>query len=310
MKKLLYLPLVFEGSNNEQKFLEKAFRKHFKVQTFNFMEAKKPDDEFLTLVQQFRPDIIHCQFQGTSRIHPRALASIKTVYPETIITQWTGDVRVDPIPEVVEYGKVCDLTLVASTTDIGEYERAGVKKAMYWQNAVDISQLKTSTQVLGGITFCGGRYTVFPNSEQRAELVERFRKEFLNGFFQPYGFGWLPHQVIPWDEQGDLYAKSFISLGHHNILGKRWWFSDRQLIAMAAGRPHLCQYTEGLEEQFTDMEHCVFYRSIDEAVEKAKWLLAHPVEATKIGLQGQQKIKEEHLWPTRVKEYLKLLKSI
>lgn len=307
--KLLYLPLIYEGSNNEQKYLAKAFGRQFsEVATFDYMSNPHPNDDFMTFTQQFKPDVIHCQFQGTNRIEPFCLAHIKAVYPNIVITQWTGDVRPEPIPEVVNYGKYCDLTLVCSTTDIEAYERAGVKQAAYWQNAVDETQFTRPSKKPKGIAFCGGRYTHFSNSQQRIALVEKFQKTFGDDM-TVYGFGWQPHQILPWDDQPQLYATKELVLGHNNVPGKRWWFSDRQMIAMASGRPHLCQYSEDLELLFDDMVHCVFYYSIDEAIEKAEWLRKHPDEASQIGLAGQALMREKYTWDTRVSEYIAILKD-
>jgi hypothetical protein len=301
--KLLYLPLLYEGTNNEQKYLEAEFRKHYEVEVFDFMNTPNTTPAFLTKVQQFKPDIIHCQFQQTNKIDPLALNNLKSLYPNTVISQWVGDVRPEPCEFYMEYAKYCDLNMVVSTTDVDTYTKLGVKNVRYWQNAVARKQLGKADSDPQNIIFCGGRYTVFPNSSERIELIERFLREFP-GKMNVYGFGWSdPKNLLPWDSQTENYSKHYLILGHNNVPGKRWWFSDRQLIAMASGRPHLCQYSEDLELLFDDMKDCVFYRSIDEAVEKAKWLLAHPKEAAKIGYNGRKRIYREHLWKHRVAEY-------
>lgn len=307
--KLLYLPLLWANQNNEQKHLEAEFRKHYTVDVFDFCNTPKPTDAFLTKVQQFKPDIIHCQFQQTNLIHAQVLGQIKSIFPNTIISQWCGDVRAEPSQEYLEYGQYCDLNMVVSTTDVDIYKNLNLKNVRYWQNAVARKQLMESSPNPRGIVFCGGRYTVFPSSQERIALIERFQREFPEQM-EVYGHGWTPTRLLDWDRQPEVYKDHIFSLGHNNVPGKRWWFSDRQLIAMASGRPHLCQYSEDLELLFDDMEDCVFYRSIDEAVEKAKWLLANPKEAAQIGANGRKRIYREHLWKHRVAEFKEFIAEL
>lgn len=312
MRKLLYLPLLYPGGASEQQYLERAFEKHFEVLTFDFYNFQGDTSaEFLKIVQQFKPDIMHGQFQGTREIEPGALGVIKSVYPKVIITQWTGDVRENVIPQYVEYGKYCDINFVVSLTGVEEYQKAGLKDVRYWQNAIAIpEQLGVPSRSPKGIVFAGGKYTVFNQSEERIALVEAFEQQFPNEF-TVYGFGWQsPPKCIPWQDQTSVYEKSYLVLGHNNVGGLKWWFSDRQLIAMASGRPHLCQYSEGLEEIFTDGEDCLMYRSISDALGKARWLLDNPKEATRIGLQGQKTVRTHHNWGKRVTEYLAHLEAL
>lgn len=309
--KLLYLPLVVNGLiyANEQIYLAKAFSKKFEVEIFDFYnENGHRGNKLLEIVQSFKPDVIHCQFQGTREIDPYILKLIKISYPKTIITQWTGDVRTEPISQMVEYGQYCDITFVCGKSLIKQYQDAGLADVRYWQNAVDKSQIGKLSKNHKGIVFCGGRYTTFPQSQERIDLIERFMK-FSD--FSVYGMGWeTPAKLLDWNKQTELYQKSYLILGHNNVGGIEWWFSDRHIIAMASGRPHLCQYSPKLEELFEDGKECVFWRTIDEAVEKAHWLLKNPKIATEIGIAGQKKVLKEYLWDTRVKEYIKEIKCL
>jgi hypothetical protein len=309
MLKLLYLPLLVPGGAHEQWYLAKAFDKEFACLVFDYYGFEgDADAEFRKIVQLFKPDVIHCQFQATDKIRAASLHHIKQVYPNTIITQWTGDVLAEPIPQTLEYSRACDATLVVSLSEMSFYERA-----QYWQMAFDPETQtgKPSTDPKG-IVFCGGRYTVFQNSEQRMELIDRFRKEFDD--MEVYGFGWtkpgIPNNLLPWAQQTELYQNKYLILGHNNVPNKKWWFSDRTFIALASGRPHLTQYTEGSEEVFTDMKEIVYYKTIDEAVEKAKWLLAHPREAAEIGLAGQRRVLKDHTWKKRVQQYKELVEKL
>ena len=307
MKKLLYLPLKIEGGAAEQVYLEKAFRKEFIIEVFDFLNYRgKRDSRFSELVENFHPDIIHCQFQGTKYIDPTLLAIVKLRYPKVVISQWTGDVREQPIAEVLEYGKYCDITFVNSVDDIKKYQQAGLRDVRLMFNAADAKAQKGKLSAKPqGIVFCGARYNSFSGSWTRIALVERFHQEFKEGF-SVFGSGWPFGQgILPWEKQTEVYQNSYLILGHNNIETLEGWFSDRVFIAMASGRPFLCQYSRNLEKYFVDMREMVYWHTIDEAVEKAKWLLVNSIEARKIGKTGKQKVLAEHNWDVRVKEFIK-----
>lgn len=301
--KLLYLPLIYGGVNNEQKYLSRAFSSEFETRSYDYYNFQgKKDDELMRIVQTFKPDVIHGQFHGTSYIQPFSLAHIKLVYPHTVITQWIGDVRPEPTKEVIEYGKYCDITFVVSQTDVEQYKAAGVKDVQYWQNAVSQEQIGHPARSPKGIVFCGGGHYGHPLTPQRRELVQAFKDTFKE--FKLYGPGWSEETpTLQWDRQTEIYEQCYLSVGHNQVDGKKHWFSDRSIIAMAAGRPHLFHYSEGMEELFEDMKEVVFWKTIPEAIEKAQWLLDNHKEATKIGKMGQKKIKEKYMWGNRVLEY-------
>ena len=303
--RILYLPLLYLGQNNEQKYLEAAFRRagHY-VEVFDYLNTPDADEVFLSKVDELKPEVIHCQFQGTNALRPASLGKAKMIC-SPIITQWTGDVRNDPpyIPEYIEYGKYCDLNLVCNVTDIDTYINEGLKNVYYWQNAIAVpEQIGEPAGNARGIIFCGGNYERFNQSEERRNLIAAFRQEF-GDLFQVYGSGWEPSQSLPWDEQTNSYARSYLILGHNNVGGKEWWFSDRQLIAMGSGRPHLAQWSTAIEDLFIEGVECCFYKTIGEAIDKAKWLLENPDAAARIGLRGQERVMREHSFDVRVKQY-------
>lgn len=310
--KLLYLPLLYLNQNNEQKYLERAFRKAgLEVEVFDYLNTPESNNELQDIVTRFKPDVIHCQFQGTSVIRPSLLEELRSMSPNLIITQWTGDVRDNPpyIPEVVEYGKYCDITFVSNLTDSDIYKEQGLTDVRYWQNAVaNPEQIGEPVDNHKGIIFCGGNYDRFNQSQERKDLVKAFQDAFGDQFYL-YGPGWEGRPTLPWDEQTEQYAKSSVILGQNNVGGKEWWFSDRTLIAMASGRPFLAEYSEGIEQVFDEGSDCLFWRTIPEAVEKARWLLEHGDEAQEIGLDGQKEVLKRHTWNTRVQEYLHHIKD-
>ena len=309
MKKLLYIPLIASGGASEQYDLEAAFRRVFEVRVFDFLRSDNPNGDLIQHFDVFQPDIVHGQFQETNRISPSVLGNLKKHHPKVAFTQWCGDIREGPLPHVVDIGREIDLTLISHVGGLAEYSVRTGKPVAYWQNAVGERFFTDPSPEASGVVFCGNRYGHFPQSDERDRLVKAFQERFGREF-KVYGNGWSGGiNPIPWVDQPKVYRESRIVLGHNHVL-QEWFFSDRQLIAMASGTPHLCQHSPNLEGCFEDKKTCMFYRTVQEALELATWLLEHPIVASSIGRAGQSFVREKHSWDVRVQEYIDLVRRI
>ena len=313
--RLLYLPLL-HGFADTQTGLEKAFRSHFEVRTFDFIRAHDASNQLVQLCREFKPEIIHAQIQGTNNLDANVWDRIREINPNTIVTQWSGDVRVNAIEEMLRHGAKMDLTLLSSKGQIPLYEQGGCRKVAYWQVAVDremqfVQQELPWSERRHGIIFCGNHSPSFPDSWKRQSVVQKLSRTFPD--FYAFGQGWNGQArwggICSYRDQTNFYHKAKISVGCNNFNNVDWYFSDRQLVAMAAGTVHVCHYIPGLENIFTDGEHCVWYHTEEEAVAKIEWLLKDEAARQRIGTAGRDKVREEHTWDTRVLEYISLLRE-
>jgi len=313
MKKLLYLPLIYQGGN-EQWDLLKAFQKVYEVKTLDHLNLNEANGLLAGLVEGWQPDIVHCQF--SDHIDPVVVKSLKEKYPAIVWTQWTGDCRPYPLPLIAEFGKIVDLTLLASGIGQKElYEKAGVKKVGYWQHAAPdwafLPQLPHEERK--GIVMLAHNYDPIDPSGDRKELVERLSQEFDD--FIVYGSGWTDNvrhgDPIPWPKQSPIYQKAKISVGTNGVNTVTGYWSDRPYLAMASGTPHLTHYVSGWEEQFDIGVESFTYRSIDDAVTKLKWILqADPALIDEVGRVGQAKVRENHTFDKRVEEYQEMVAAL
>jgi glycosyltransferase involved in cell wall biosynthesis len=62
----------------------------------------------------------------------------------------------------------------------------------------------------------------------------------------------------------------------------------RIMETLLAGRPLLTPRVDGLDGILVENEHALFYDSAQDAIEKAKWCLAHPKEAEAMAQRGQE----------------------
>lgn len=310
MKKLLYLPLNVAGGASEQVDLAAAFRKVYEVETFDHLNSTNPNGGFIEAFTAFRPDIVHAQW--SDKITPSIISGLQQDFPQTIWTQWSGDCREEPVPLIVEYGRYMDATLLASGDGQREhYEGETGSRVFWWQHAIADWQLlphipeKDKT----GIVMVGN---IYGQDQLRVALARRLTKEFAD--FVAYGDGY-PDDVrrggrIDWKEQSQVFNKAVITIGPNYLNYVDKYFSDRPLIAMAAGSCHMFEYVPGAEELFTDGYECIFWRTVDEAVEKIQNMLNNPIGRAWMAQAGQDKVRKYHSWDARVAEYQKIVESL
>jgi spore maturation protein CgeB len=134
------------------------------------------------------------------------------------------------------------------------------------------------------------------NSPNRVDFLDRMFKEFPNFFFGQRRF----------QEAAQKFCKSKIVL---NIAMKED-LNMRCLEAMGSGSFLLTDYVPYIEELFEDGKHLVLYRSLDEAVDKAKYYLKHDSEREKIAQAGFEEVMAKHTIDHRVNRMLEAVKDL
>ena len=306
--RILYLPLMALGGASEQIDLAAAFWEVADLEVLDYLNIGiDPNVVLRRTFEEFRPDIVHGQYQGSNIISTGVLETLKRDNPDAWFTQWSGDVRPEPIREIVEKGRVCDTTLLSAGGQCAMYDAAiGRQCCRYWQNAVGERFFVEPVPIeeRRGIIFCGSHYGTFPATQERFNMVMALRSQFPDEAVV-YGHNWpWGSMPIPWERQPEVYRRARMTIGHNHLNDVRWYWSDRQLICMAAGVPHLARYTPGMEDWFEDGADCLSWCNLSELRWQIEWVFANPEEAAAIGLNGQRRVREEHHWRKRVQEYL------
>lgn len=142
----------------------------------------------------------------------------------------------------------------------------------------------------------------FLHSEFRVDLIDRFIREF--GLGDTGYFGWrIPqfrgHCVL--DDTAKKFSQSRILL--NTSINKD--LNLRTFEAMACKQLLLTEDIPPIREMFEDGKHLVLFKTIDEAVEKARYYLAHPDERRAIAEAGYKEVIAKHTYDLRVREILK-----
>lgn len=283
------------GTNNG---LQKAFKKHceyYEVHTGH----KNLNAQIVSDCERIKPDIVFMQIQTPNVV---LIDTINKIRPHVgKIINFTGDVR-SPLPEwYIETGKLIDLTLFVSNTDVKLAREKGIK-ADWIQIGFDpeIFNLTASKKSVD-VTFSANNYTQFPLSKYRYDIVHALKNR---SGFALFGSGWKP--VIAGDTNYSLEAQSVI-LNNSKIaiscsnFNHSKYISDRTLRIMGAGTFCLHHHFEDCEELYKDKEHLVYFRSIPEMIDLIDYYLEHEEERERIAKNGYELTHQLYTWDSFVK---------
>jgi len=141
------------------------------------------------------------------------------------------------------------------------------------------------------------------NSQHRIDLMDRFVKEFDLGDGKGY-LGWRFPQIQGHNVLDDAAKKTSMSRLALNYSIK----SDlnmRVMETMATGTCLLTDENEPLLELFEPGKHLLTFKTVDEAVMKAKMILQDNSLLMDIGQNGLKKVLDKHTYKHRALEILK-----
>ena len=153
----------------------------------------------------------------------------------------------------------------------------------------------------GGIAFVGNYYDQFPGGEERNKLCFDLDVEYGDQFFC-YGSWGDSRGSVPYDDTPWIYSNAYISISANIFNDIEGYWSNRPYDILAAGSCCLMRYVPGIERHFKDLEHCVYYRSNDEAMEAIEWLYANPEDRNRIAKAGYLHVRENHTYLNRAME--------
>lgn len=141
------------------------------------------------------------------------------------------------------------------------------------------------------------------NSSHRIDLADRFVKEFDLGDGKGY-LGWRFPQIQGHNSLDDAAKKFAMSrIAINDAINAD--LNMRNFEVMATGTTLLTQENEPLLELFTPGIHLMTFKTIDEAVVGARYLLDHPDICEAIGKAGLQEVLDKHTYHHRTLEILK-----
>jgi hypothetical protein len=316
MLKVLYLPLgeqtgMYDAWKNVGVQLE--IFPFYDIYLSNKNNCIAINDQFISNVHQIKPDLLHMQLQITNIIQAETLQKIKQMYPNIIITNWSGDIRSNVIHEFNGLRNVVDYLLISNTGQIGMYNNVGCHNIKYWQIGYDPKKNYplNYTEFKYDVSFIGNNYgNTFPDGPLREQAVNRCYWAFAQraGIF---GGGWrFATRQVDAKENNEIYNSSVCALSVSNFNNVNHYFSDRLLYCLSSGRPTISWYFPGCESYFAEGSEIFYARKVSDIDDIVNYCKQNPEIAKQIGMNGYKKVLKEHTYTSRVIELLHMINLI
>ena len=221
-------------------------------------------------------------------------------YPPSPNCYWVSDAHINEnaYKYRMETAKKFDTVFVAQEEFIESFVRDGVdrKKIFYMPHAFEPDCYKP-TEIINKWDWC---FIGHPNSMHRIDLLDRLCKEFPNWYV-----GWRNAAVPGYNALDDIaYKMSQTKVGVNYSVNK-----DLNMRVFETMGTKTCLLTDDIpdiKDLFEDGKHLVLFSSIDEAVEKMKWLLEDDTVRNSIATTGYQEVLSKHTYKHRAEQMLKV----
>lgn len=188
----------------------------------------------------------------------------------------------------LEKARRTDFNFVCQKRALEDFTKDGIENVIWMPHAVEPHAYPCIPSVKKfDIAFIGHM-----NSQDRIDALDRVFKEFPNFFFGQRLF----------EEAAEKYCQSKIVF---NISIKDD-INMRVFETLSTGSFLLTNWIPTLEELFHDGIHLVTYKTIDEAIDKARYYLAHDDEREKIAQAGMEEVRAKHTFQHRARTVLDL----
>jgi CheY-like chemotaxis protein len=313
--KVLYLPL------GNQPGTVQAFKNlGVDLEVFDFWSFHEEhpfndvvSNKFLEFVERHKPNWIHMQLQMTGMLSVQVLNRAREISPGVIITNWSGDVRIQPSMEFVSISHGCDYSLISNVGQLELYAKTGCKNVRYWQTGYwhEMFYPQNKTEFTYDVAFLANMYphSLFPDASLRYQIASRLRDTFgpkAALFGTGYPPNWGIHHAGP-DKINDIYNDSLCVLSVSNFNDISHYFSDRLPIAMASGRPCLCWNFPGCESYFAHGSDLIIIHNIPDMLDQICLLKQNPDYANTLGRNEAMKVRAEHTFNSKITELAKMI---
>lgn len=195
---------------------------------------------------------------------------------------WASDTHLG-YPYRLEMAKKADFVFCAQKQAVEDLKRDGIVNPIWLPHAVEPLAYPKQENFTKHFDIC---FIGHVNSRNREEALDRLFSEFPN-----FDYG----QAL-FDQAAERFGNAKIVF---NIAMKDD-INMRCFEAMATGSLLLTDRISHIDELFEDKKHLVFYDSLDDMVEKAKYYLAHDIEREEIAQAGYEHVMKNHTMQKRV----------
>lgn len=184
-----------------------------------------------------------------------------------------------------------DISFVGNIAELETYKSWGIKEVRFFPIgffSTDYDPNLTKDDILNVSRDTEISLLCERQTNYRANRLNKYAGAFPNGEY--YGLGW-PNGFLPKQDIVPLYQKTKIGPNFHNSTGP---VNFRTYILPANGVTQICDNKSDLAKIFELDKEAIGFDTVDEAIEKTKYYLAHEEERRKIAAAG---------WERTIKDY-------
>lgn len=247
------------------------------------------------------------------------LAKLKKISPNTIFVVGEGNYPNEVSRYVKKLRRYTDVVLLNSHFGYlkKQYEQMGVRAFTLWDGFYPsdylFRQKKTHDVLFAGSNHFDGDDWKYQNGMFRYYLVKGMSEQIDNMLILGPRNEWQGLRNVKANRTHYPYIKTMISskiiLGCNHIEIPRY-YTRRTIQALASGSMLLTKYIPGMEKDFKNREHLVWFHKMADSVDLVRYYLENEGERNRIAENGQTLANERHTWQSRFYQLVKILKKV
>lgn len=274
--------------------------------------TEKEISNFIDCFSAKKPDFF--LFSKDEQLSPTILKTLKSVSPNTKFIMRYWDQRGGIPPLIRSRLGLIDILLINNEDEqqFKMYKDAGIQHVFTAHHGIPPNEFQEFACPITNDVFFGGNnfnHKKFPLSAFRYTFMLRVHKVFN---LIVYGNGWpfKTRQRVPRHIYARVLRAAHINLGM-NHYGNVVRYYDRRLFeCMGSGRLHITHYIPGMEKDFENGKHLVWFRTIPEGLNLIQKYLKYPAAREQIAANGRKLVLEQHSFEVRALQLKEILERV
>lgn len=311
----LYLPIHAPGSYHNRSVANKhglrdALALMGDCRELDYLSVPDVDSAARNAMDEYKPDLLFLQMQGTEAIPAAMLAKWRIDYPSVQVANWNGDVYEEHLtsPEMLDLLRHVDVQLTVNASVLPHYALAGYHsiRAAYCPFGYETPLSPLPSMPSYDIVFLGNNY-----SDKRQELYTFLRRLPFN--VGVYGVGWERSEGecnYDFATAEALYQNAKIAISDNQFPDARGYMSDRSIQVLAAGGAMLMQQDVLDLDVLTGLsaiKHYIRWTDYGDLEQRLHKWLRSDMDSRRVHTVsvGQEFVLEKHTWLARVQQLMR-----
>ncbi|PKD39384.1 hypothetical protein CWO84_16875 [Methylomonas sp. Kb3] len=342
MKKLRLLYLPVENVEGDQRARRKIFAdmlaegrlEALEIFSYRLFGREYGWDEMakrvLDIAREFAADAIYWHGLWGGHLNEDIMRQIKSLPSKPAICNENGDpfgnIWVVPYPKcllsLVKYTDVCFNSGLGRVAEYLKRKGAGhVYLLPHGYDEVSFNDLgRQESSYENDLVMIANQwksrrpFASAPGAKSRPMLIQALEEEF-GSRFALYGKGWdkfsCARGPIDFFKQVDAYNKSKVAIGIPQFSDIEYYESNRPFNTIATGIPYVSGYSPKFDQILKDGEHCHYFKTPQQAVDKVKWLLSLPDgQREAMGMSAAQYVRAHHTQRHRMEILIDIVEGV